>query len=619
MFLGVFPSGKWHTGHCAKARQKKGIFMSEVTYWNKIRSRQISRRAMLGASARAGVGAAGLALVGCGDDDDDEPAATTAAEQQEQQEQTQQEAEQEAQEQAVAASPYDLDASLGIAWGAFTSTLDVHTQAGFGGHAGANLLMFGRPFARGSDLLALQGGAFDWEFADQNEKILVTSNPGWQYHDGTPLSIEDLQFNLERTGGRWAGDPNFVGRAANLVGIGDIEQADATSGKLDMTEPSPGIPNVLSRLYMTPQGHVEREGADGVSQNPVGHGPYKFVDWRQDEVINSTRFDEYGNGRDFDLEPRLGYIKDLQSKFIPEEQARLAALESGEIDLALQIIPDLARPYEDMDDFQVWYHSAQRGMHLQLPKHLNENPTGGGPNPWRDVRVRMAANLAVDQDALINNIMTGRENRTYTLAVGQAGHDGAEGPISDLDWGYDPDRARALLAEAGWGDGFEAVIGYPQGLYTNVDVFIQAVANWLTEVGIRTTVETQEISQYFSDLREDGRDTLFLFPQAAGLDPLIAIRETSRLDAVFAHRIEDVSDPEAFQEIEDLYDAAQVEFDTEKRNNLLNQGARRFYQQAGFIFLFELVQPLVARAEYEWPQYAAKPAGIEAWNVRKRA
>ena len=604
--------------------------MSDHQHWQIIRRRRITRRTLLGASAKAGVGAAGLALVGCGDDDDDDDGETAAqAQAEEQAEEQAEQAEPEEEEQAEQAEPeeeeqvaavgdYDLDAKLRIAFGAFTSTLDPHTQAGFGGHAAANLLQFDTVFARGDDGLARNGGAFDFEFVDANDKLLITENPGWTYHDGTPVTLDEVQFNIERTGGRWAGDPDFVGRAGNLAGIGDLTPVDATSGKLSMDPPSPGIPNILVRLLLTPQAHAEALGAEGMANTPIGHGPFKFVDWTPDQVINSTRFDEFNNGRDFEHQARLPWVKDLESRLFPEEQARLAALENNEIDIATQIIPDLARTYEDDEEFVVWYHSAQRGLHLQIPKHLLENPTGGGPNPWRDLRVRIAANLAVNQDVLINNIMTGRENRTYTLAVGQAGHEGSEGPISDLDWGFDPDRARALLTEAGFPDGFDAEIIYPQGLYTNVDSFIQAVAGMLTEVGIRTSVATKEISQYFSDLREDATDQLFLFPQAAGLDPLVAILETSRREAVFAHRIEEISDPEAFNEIEEFYDQAAVEFDTEARNDLLNKGARRFYQQAGFIFLFELVQPQVARGNLEWPQFAKKPSFIEFWNVRAR-
>ena len=671
--------------------------MSAPNYWTKLRHRKISRRTMLGASAKAGVGAAGLALVGCGGDDDDDggasdaaaaeaaaaagdssaaaaaaeraaaaaeeaaaaaaaagdagaaavaeaaaAAAAAAAEAAREAGADQAQAAAEAAAAAAAAAEdaaaaareaaaaatagadgsatagYDLNAKLRIAFGAFTSTLDPHTQAGFGGHAAANLLHFDTVFARGFDGLARNGGTFDFEFVDANEKLLLTQNPGWNYQDGTPVTLEEVQFNIERTGGRWAGDPNFVGRAGNLVGIEDIEMVDATAGKLSMDPPSPGVPNILVRLLLTPRAHVEDQGAEGMANSPIGHGPFQFIDWTQDQVINSTRFDGYGNGRDFDHMKRLPWVKDLESRLFPEEQARLAALENNEIDIATQIIPDLARTYEDDPDFVVWYHSAQRGLHIQIPKHLLEDPVNGGPNPWRDLRVRAAANLAVNQDVLINNIMTGRENRTYTLAVGQAGHDGSEGPISDLDWGYDPDRARALLAEAGYPDGFDFEIRYPQGLYTNVDSFIQAVAGMLTEVGIRTRVEIQEISQYFSDLREDATDVLFLFPQAAGLDPLVSITENARRDAVFAHRIEELCDPDAFNEIEDYFDAAAAEFDEEKRNDLLNKGTRRHYEQASWIYLFELVQPQVARGNLEWPQFQKKPSFIEFWNVRAR-
>ena len=672
--------------------------MSAPNYWTRLRHQKISRRTMLGASAKAGVGAAGLALVGCGGDDDDDggagdaaaaeaaaaagdssaaaaaaeraaaaaeeaaaaaaaagdagaaavaeaaaAAAAAAAEAAREAGADQAQAAAEAAAAAAAAAEdaaaaareaaaaatagdeemapagdYNLDASLVLGYDVFSSTLDPQAQAGFGGHSAFNIhCHFDNPVARTADGSAGQGGASDWEFVDANANILFTFRQGVMYHNGDPVTAEEFKFNLERTGGRWAGDPNFVGRAADFATFGEPRIEDEFTARVAMDPPSSGAPSILTRLPMMSRRHAEEQGPDGVAQHPVGFGAFKFLSWEADQEIRSTRNDDFLNSRDFAHEKRLPYIKNATATNIPEAQARLFALEAGEIDVALRIAPDLAEPFEADDDFVVWFHRAQRGLHLQLPQHLLENAVGGGPNPWRDRRVRIAANLAVDVDLIINEIMTGQEFHTYTLAVDQGGNDGPQGPLADKDWGYDPDRARALLEEAGWGDGFDTEIRYPAGLYTNSDTFFQAVGGMLREVGIRAEIRTQEISQYFSDLREKKTDVPFLMPQSAGNHPLIAVLESSRTPAVFSHRIEELSDP-IFEEIEALYDEAEAEFDQDKQNALLNEGAHLHYDQASWIYLFELVQPTVAAGNLEWPQFANLPSTVEVWNLRQR-
>ena len=505
-----------------------------------------------------------------------------------------------------------------LAYDVFSSTLDPHHIAGYGGHSAFNIhTIFENPVARSADGFAAQGGAAAWEFVDDNANILFTFQQGIKYHNGDPVNAEEMKFNMERTGGFWAGDPDFVGRAADFSNFGDFIVEDELTGRVSMDPASPIVTDALTRLPMMPRRHAEEQGPGGVASHPVGFGPFKFVDWTVDQEIRNTRFDEYFNGRDFEHEKRLPYIKDATAKNIPEAQARLFALEAGEIDVALRIAPDLAEPFEADDDFVVWYHRAQRGLHIQLPQHLLENAVGGGPNPWRDRRVRIAANLAVDVDLIINEIMTGQEFHAYTLAVGQGGHIGPSGDLADKDWGYDPDRARALLQEAGWGDGFDTEIRYPQGLHTNSDTFFQAVGGMLEEVGIRAAIRTRDISQYFSDISEGKTHVPFLFPQAAGRQPLSAVAETSRTPAIWSHRVEELSDP-VFDEIEALYDQAEVTFDQDEQNAILNKGANLHYDQASWIYLFELVQPTVAGGNMEWPQFANQPSTVEVWNLRQR-
>ena len=133
---------------------------------------------------------------------------------------------------------------------------------------------------------------------------------------------------------------------------------------------------------------IEENGDQWAAQNPIyGTGPFRFVDWTPDQDINSVRNDDYWQPR-LELENPSGstglpYFKNLSTKWIPEPQARLAALEVGEIDFAGQIPWDLVKPLLDDEDFSAHTHSFARGLYVAFPKNKANNPLNPDePNPF---------------------------------------------------------------------------------------------------------------------------------------------------------------------------------------------------------------------------------------------
>ena len=609
--------------------------MNNRNYWTALRQRRISRRTMLGASAKAGVGAAGLALVGCGDDDDDAApaavdtsaidaaagdasaaasaageasaaaseasAAASEAAAEEAADAAREAADAasaagEEEEQAVAAGEVDLDAELIIGYRSLPPTLDVTTAAGGGGNAASNVNHFSSLFPHsregGINAWEPEGGFASYEFVDNNTGFVIELQPGITFHNGEPLDAEHLAWYYDRVltleGGCCA---------ARIAWMGERTIVDDLTVRIVMDPPWLSAPEASGgpQFSMTPRDYIEDNGEEHFSTNPVGTGAYQFVSWIPDQEIRSTQFKDYFFPRNKTelLHPASGgqgWVKDLTGRFFPEEQARVAALEAGEIDVAHRINADAARRLEDDEDFKVVTLADTRVMAIELPVNQSLDPITGGPNPWRDKRVRQAANYAIDAASIVENLLTGKEEpRAYSPFPA-----GYPLPLGDLDapYDYDPDRARALLEEAGQ-VGFAFTITVPTGLWTGDKIWMPAVQQMLNEVGFQVEVDFAEFGPALAAMRDRQVPNPFIFNQGsttagAGSGVPYAWTNISTVEAVFSHAKPDDDFLPEFEEFQALVDEANAEFDTERRNDLLFEAAEIHYSQAFHISLFNL-------------------------------
>ena len=180
---------------------------------------------------------------------------------------------------------------------------------------------------------------------------------------------------------------------------------------------------------MTPRDYIVENGDEHFARNPVGFGPYTFVSFTPDQEMVSVRWDDWFFPNPADEGPHDKYgnwAKTVTARYFPEESARIAALEAGEIDVADRLSPDGAALFADSDDHHVITVSGLRVMGLELPINQSLDPITGGPNPWRDKRVREAANYALDREAIIDNLLTG--NELPAVSPFPAGYDLPLGP-----------------------------------------------------------------------------------------------------------------------------------------------------------------------------------------------
>ena len=659
--------------------------MSAPNYWTSLRHHRISRRTMLGASAKAGVGAAGLALVGCGGDDDDDggagdaaaaeaaaaagdssaaaaaaeraaaaaeaaaaaaaaagdagaaavaeaaaAAATAAAEAAREAgaDQAQaaadaaaaaaaaaEDAAQAAREAADAAtmadeedaapmvSRYDTEAPLRIGYASWPASLDHNTDQG--GAAVTNGLHFDPIFAmdKGRQFIA-SGGYADWEFVDQNTATLLTLQPGVTFHNGEPLDAERLKWFYERNLGIAEYNPDYVsGIRARIAFIDDLQVVDDLTLRVGMDPPSVNMSEQLggANTAVTPRDYIVDNGDEFFARNPVGTGPYTFVSFTPDQEMVSERWDDWffqPNPSDTGPHDKYGnWAKTVTARYFPEESTRIAALEAGEIDVADRLGPDGAALFADSDDHHVLTISGLRVMGLELPLNASVDPITGGPNPWRDKRVREAANYAIDRKAIIDNLLTGLELPAvspfpsgYPLPLGPSGLRG-----------YDPDKARALLEEAGQ-VGFQFRLHIATGIWGE-ERWVPSIQQMLNDVGFDVETDYIDLGGALADVRDHTVPWPFLMSQNGATElgsPAgagFAWTLIGAIDNPYTHTNADDDFIPGFLDFQALIDQGNQEFDPQKRDDIYWDAAVIHYEGAYNIPLFNLSHEHGARKD----------------------
>ena len=619
--------------------------MSERNYWTRMRRRRMSRRALLAASSRAGVGAAGLALVGCGDDDDDDQQVVMQAQQQDQpqpapaaqqqQAMQQQQADQQAQQtvqqeeqQSTATTPVqpdrdedqqaaepevDLDATVNLAIGRYTAGLDPQRSGSQTNYVNG-ACAFDSGMSNHPETAALQPNLVESiEIVDPTNLIMNVTR-GIMFHTGAPYTAEDLQFNFERVagvaayheGGESSDHPNGWGTARGTFGTGNFASysvADDYTFLVETPEPNASLAGSImsGAVRHMSKAFVEENGDEYVdSVRSVGTGPYRFVSAETDVGFVYERYEDYHKARDGLTNPRLPWHKMLNVELRPEPLAQLAGIEAGEIDATYNVPTDIAAPYDGDDRFKVLYGPASNPNHYIMPNtHLQE--WNGEPNPFLDIRVREAANLAINREAIIEGLLTGTENPNYGPYSGTIGYPGA--PLEARYHGYDPERARQLLAEAGYADGLDIDLHIVTDFQPIVPTMALVAQQDLEAVGIRTTIVEYLSSDYFATVRTFEKPGLFWFFTNTIAEPETVIGSGINEEGFYAVSVY----PET--NIQELYLAQNQALDPNDRAALLEEFYITFYDNYSWIFLTEVKSASVIAANVNWPVGGAELRG----------
>ena len=372
---------------------------------------------------------------------------------------------------------------------------------------------------------------------------------GARFHNGEPVTSEDVKFSFDRYRGI------FANPLKNKVAA--VETLDTRRVRFRLKEPWPDFMTIYGTRatgagWVVPKKYVEKVGDDGFKKAPVGAGPYRFVSFTPGVELVLEAFDQYWR--------KTPNVKRLVFRVIPDPATRLAALKRGEVD------------------------SGELGEELQRTPGLTMKPTypsthflvfadqSDPKSPWHDKRVRLAANLAMDRQALNQAATFGLSRITASIVLSSL----------DFYWAppiypHDPARARQLLAEAGYPNGFDA------GDYfcdLQVTSWAEALITNLQAVGIRLRLRPLERAAFFKSLSEKKlKNIIHVFSGDFG-------NAASRLEAfavsggTYAYG--------GYPDIDGLFREQAAERDRTKRETILNRLQQLIHERAMFAPIWEL-------------------------------
>lgn len=315
--------------------------------------------------------------------------------------------------------------------------------------------------------------AESWSTTEDRLTYEFLLRDGAKFHNGEPVTAEDVKFSFER----------YHGAAAKLMKdqVAAIEAPDARHVRFKLKRPWPDFLTFYSSAsgagWIVPKKYVERVGDEGFKKAPIGAGPYKFVSFTPGVELVLEAFEGYWR--------KTPAVKRIVMRVIPDESTRLAALKGGEVDIAYSIRGELA------DELRKTPGLSLKPVVLQGPNWLYFPEQWDPKSPWSKLQVRQAVNFAIDRQGMSEALFLGYCKITNNAVV----------PYTfDFYWQppeavYDPAKAKKLLAEAGYPNGFDAGMMTCDSSYANM---AEVSVNNLQAIGIKVKLQPIERAGFFA-------------------------------------------------------------------------------------------------------------------------
>ncbi len=474
------------------------------------------------------------------------------------------------------------------------------------------------------------------EWADEGATCIGTVN-GAMFHDGSPVTAHDFAFTYDRMGGVAAyhdgGETSDhpAGWQPARASWGASywlrnEAIDDSTWVVELPEFDAGLwgtVGISGNVMVMSKADIERRGDLAVDNHPMGTGPFRFVSHTDEEDFVFERFEDHFNPVDHPIRvPHYAHHKTLIGLVRPELQSRIAGIEAGEIDGAAELGVNAVAQFIDDPDFTVQFVPGPGWtIHNIFPNLWKETREDGTPNPWMDERVRIAANLSINRAAIAEGLLLGTPPIEpmwgYRGVVGYP----SEADARAADWGFNADRARALLAEAGYPDGFDETLYYTPDWGGDLqEDLVLTTAQMLTEVGIRITLVSLPATEYFTDAYSRGGPSgtapvaLYWFWANYMADPSVMWTCCTNFEGFFTMAIH--GDPV----LDEIYAQVKVERDPEHRNELTSELFLRHKRGAWFINVIEPPDGVLTRSDINWP--VGGPFGslgfLNTYSMQKR-
>src|SRR5437870_11175226 len=380
--------------------------------------------------------------------------------------------------------------------------------------------------------------AESWSVSKDGITYDFTLRKGAKFHNGDPVTAEDVKFSFER----------YKGAAARVLKdkVKEIQVAAPNRVRFVLKEPWPDFmafygTSATGAAWIVPKKYVEKVGDEGFKKAPVGAGPFKFVSFNPGVELVLEAFPDYWR--------KPPQVKRVVMRSIPDESTRAAAVKTGEVDIAYLFGGAVAEELRRSPGVKI---TAPLLYGIYWLDFLDQwDPK----SPWHDRRVRQAASLAIDRAAI---------NQAEMLGLGKA-TGGFVPPEFDFALRIDPPpldpkRAKQLLAEAGYPNGFDAGDLTPLPPYTSLG---ETVGGYLQRLGIPNRLRTMERATYMTSWHEKKLKGLLIGATGAAGNAAARLEPFVTKNGIYAYG--------TLPELEDLFARQAKELDRKQREKLLHQ------------------------------------------------
>ncbi len=317
---------------------------------------------------------------------------------------------------------------------------------------------------------------------------LMKLREGVKFHNGSKFSADDVVFSFNRVK-NW----NKSGFKGKVSMLDSVTKVDEYTVKFVTLKPYPILLRKLTYINILDKETLEGKSDQWIGLNPIGTGPYKLTSWSKGDHIKMSINENHWRGE--------AKFDKVIFRPLTNNATRVAALLSGEVDLIDKVpVVDVNR-VKSNKKLNFFVQPGLRLIYLQMDQDRDKSPyikSHDGKNPLKDIRVRRALYYGINEDAIVKYIMKG-----FAKPAGQLSPSAVFGYDPSIKRvGYDPKKAKALLVEAGYPNGFEIVLDTPNNRYVNDAQIAQAVASSLAKIGIKVKVNATPMSTF---LKETGK------------------------------------------------------------------------------------------------------------------
>jgi peptide/nickel transport system substrate-binding protein len=317
--------------------------------------------------------------------------------------------------------------------------------------------------------------AESWESSEDGTVWTFKLRQGVTFHNGDPFTADDVVATWEYGSAETSSWPEKYTIATSVEKVDDFTVKVTTDG------PKPLLMVTMHDFWsIIPKKYMDEVGVEAFLQKPVGTGPFMFKEWVKGEQLTYVANPDY-------WQKEYPKAAELVFRFIPESATRVAAIQQDEVDIVTRLSAEEADSLKSVDGVKVVQYQVPRIYYMAF-----NNLSGSDSDAIRDPKVRQAINYATDVDGIITALFAGNGQRAAGyVASSELGY-GIVPPFP-----YDPEKAKALLAEAGYADGLEMGMACPTGVYAAFEEVCQAIVSNLGDVGITVNLEMMESGAFW--------------------------------------------------------------------------------------------------------------------------